>query len=216
MFEHEFGPRRRAGQLGAFFGPSSERSASLKAIQIRASSTPLKQLSFNLFLDNTWGAMDYDFGAGDFPRASYAAQTFGQNAPLDPGPGTALTISAFVRYQPTAALQTELSYDKSRLRRTDTGLVAFDDNIYSSRTTYQFTRNIWARARLDYSTLAKRFRPQIVLGWTPNPGTALFVGYSDDLSYNGRNPYTGQFEPGFHGNGRTFFIKASYLFKKSF
>jgi len=95
-------------------------------------------------------------------------------------------------------------------------LIAFDDNIYSSRTTYQFTRNIWARARLDYSTLSKRFRPQIVLGWTPNPGTALYVGYSDDLSRNGRNPYTGQFEPGFHGNGRTFFIKASYLFKKSF
>jgi len=216
VFEHEFGPRRRVGQLGAFFGPSSERSAPMKAIQIRANSTPMKQLSFNLMLDSTWGAMDYDFGAGKFPRASYAAQTFGQNAPLDPGPGRSLTISAFVRYQPTTALQTEFSYDKNRLRRYDTGLIAFDDNMFSSKTTYQFTRNIWTRARFDYSTLTKRFRPQIVMGWTPNPGTALYVGYSDDLSYNGRNPYTGQFEPGFHGNGRTFFIKASYLFKKSF
>lgn len=216
VFEHEFGPRRRPGQLGAFFGQSSERSAPVNAFQIRASSTPMKQLSFFILYDNTWGAMDYDFGAGDFPRASLAAQTFGQNAPLDPGPGFMLTIEGNVRYQPTSALGTELNFSKYRLRRNDTGLIAFDDNIYSSRTTYQFTRNIWARARLDYSTLSKRFRPQIVLGWTPKPGTALYVGYSDDLSYNARNPYTGQFEPGFQGNGRTFFIKASYLFKKSF
>jgi len=55
-----------------------------------------------------------------------------------------------------------------------------------------------------------------VMGWTPNPGTALYVGYTDDVSYNGFNPYTRLYEPGFHGNGRTFFIKASYLFKKSF
>ena len=216
VFEHEFGPRRHPGQLGAFFGPRSERSAPMKAIQIRASSTPVKQLSFFLLFDNTWGTMDYDFGAGDFPRASYAAQTFGQNAPLDPGAGDALTISASVQYRPTAALRTDLSFDKSRLKRYDTRLVAFDDNIFSSRTTYQFTRDIWVRARLDYSTLAKRFRPQVVMGWTPKPGTALYVGYSDDMSYNARNPYTGQFEPGFHGNGRTFFIKASYLFKRSF
>lgn len=216
VFEHEFGPRRRVGQQGAFFGNSSERSTTINAVQIRANSTPTKQLSLSLLFDTTWGAMDYDFGAGDFPRASYAAQTYGQNAPLDPGPGFMLTIDGSVRYQPTAALKTELNFSKYRLRRNDTRLIAFDDNIYSSRTTYQFTRNIWARARLDYSTLQKRFRPQIVLGWTPNPGTALYVGYSDDLSYNGRNPYTGQFEPGFHGNGRTFFIKASYLFKKSF
>ncbi|MEZ5423115.1 MAG: DUF5916 domain-containing protein [Pyrinomonadaceae bacterium] len=216
VFEHEFGPMRTPTRQGAFFGPNSERSAPMKAIQIRASSTPIKQLSFNLLFDNTWGTMDYDFGAGDFPRASIAAQLLGKNAPLYPGPGTALTISAFVQYRPTTALRTDFSFDKSRLRRYDTGLVAFDDNIFSSRTTYQFTRDIWVRARLDYSTLAKRFRPQIVMGWTPKPGTALYVGYSDDLSYNGRNPYTGQLEPGFHGNGRTFFIKASYLFKRSF
>jgi hypothetical protein len=54
------------------------------------------------------------------------------------------------------------------------------------------------------------------LGWTPNPGTALYVGYNDDFSYNGFNPYTRLPEPGLHGNGRSFFIKASYLFRKSF
>jgi hypothetical protein len=42
------------------------------------------------------------------------------------------------------------------------------------------------------------------------------VGYNDDLNYNGYNPYTRRLEPGISGNGRSFFIKASYLFKRSF
>ena len=100
--------------------------------------------------------------------------------------------------------------------RHDTGLVAFDENIFSSRTTYQFTRNTFARLRVDYSTLNYRVMPQFVLGWTPNHGTAIYVWYKDDMNYNGYNPYTGLREGGFSGNGRTFFIKMSYLFRKSF
>jgi hypothetical protein len=160
--------------------------------------------------------MDYDLGAGpDFPRVSRGA-LLDPNGGFDPGPGRQLFIDSSFRYQPTAAFQTQLNYRKVRLRRNDTGLIAFDDNIYSSRSTYQFSRNTFARLRLDYSTISRHLRPQLVLGWTPNPGTAVYVGYNDDVSYNGYNPFTGQFEPGMRGNGRTFFVKASYLFRKSF
>jgi hypothetical protein len=217
VFEHEFGPNRNATRQGAFFGPDPERSAKFKCIQVFVESTPRKQLYLYFFMDNTWGVMDYDLGGGPkFPRASLAAQTFGQNAPLDPGPGYQLFIQSTIRYQPTTALQTQLNYTKVRLRRDDTGLIAFDDNIYSSRTTYQFSRTVFARLRLDYSSLAQRMRPQFVFGWTPNPGKAVYVGYSDDFNYNAWNPYTGVREPGLISNGRTFFIKMSYLFKKSF
>jgi hypothetical protein len=109
-----------------------------------------------------------------------------------------------------------LNYVKSRLRRYDTRLVAFDDNIYALRGTYQFTRFIFARARVDYDTLAANIRGQFLLGWTPNPGTALYVGYNDDLNRNGFNPFTADLEPGFRRNGRTFFVKMSYLLRKSF
>ena len=161
--------------------------------------------------------MEYDFGAGPrFPRVSRAAVLFGQDAPLDPGPGDQLTINSTIRYQPTGAFQTQLDYNKQRLFRDDTHLLAFDENIFSWRSTYQFSRNTFARIRLDYATLESRFRPQFVLGWTPNPGTALYVGYNDDLNYRGYNPFTHVYEPGLHGNGRSFYIKASYLFKRSF
>jgi hypothetical protein len=135
---------------------------------------------------------------------------------FDPGPGDVLFIESSVRYQPTSAWQAQLNYTRNRLVRHDTGRVAFDDNVFSLRSTYQFTRNTFARMRLDYSNISTRFRPQLTLGWTPSPGTAIYAGYNDDLNYHGYNPYTGLHEPGFRGNGRTFFIKASYLFRKSF
>jgi len=109
-----------------------------------------------------------------------------------------------------------LDYTKSRLRRNDTRLLAFDENIFSFRSNYQFTRFIFLRARADYDTLASNVRGQLLFGYTPNPGTAFYVGYNDDISRNGFNPFTGQLEPGFRRNGRTFFIKASYLIRKSF
>jgi hypothetical protein len=59
-------------------------------------------------------------------------------------------------------------------------------------------------------------RGQFLFGWTPNPGTSFYVGYNDDMNRNGFNPFTGQLEPGFRRNGRTFFIKMSYLIRRTF
>ena len=226
-YEHEFGPNRGPGRLGAFFGPQSFRSAPFRALQSYIESTPNKKWYLFGFMDYTSGIMDYDFGNGPvYPRASAAYVNWkkcrltsvncGNEPPLDPGPGNQLTLQSTIRFQPTQAFQTQLDFNKKRLVRHDTGLAAFDENIFSSRSTYQFTRNTFARLRIDYSTLQRRVRPQLVVGWTPNPGTSVYVGYTDDFNYNGFNPYTRHYEPGFSGNGRTFFIKMSYLFKKSF
>ena len=64
--------------------------------------------------------------------------------------------------------------------------------------------------------LSTTARGQFLFGWTPNPGTSFYVGYNDDLQRNGYNPFNSQLEPGLRRNGRTFFIKASYLFRRSF
>jgi hypothetical protein len=137
-------------------------------------------------------------------------------APLDPGRGGLFELRLTLAYQPTNALRSTLDYTKNRLRRYDTNLVAFDVNLLSWRTTYQFTRFLFARARIDYETLPRRARGQFLLGWTPNPGTAFYVGYNDDANINTFSPINGQLEPGFRRNGRTFFIKMSYLFRRSF
>jgi hypothetical protein len=138
------------------------------------------------------------------------------NAPLDPGPGAFFHIDGNIRYQPSTPLNFTLSFTKERLRRNDTNLLAFDENIVSLKSTYQFTRFIFARGRIDYDSLASNVKGQFLFGYTPNPGTAFYVGYNDDMSRNGFSPFSRQLEPGFRRNGRTFFIKMSYLFRRSF
>jgi hypothetical protein len=228
VFEHEFGPKRAATRSGAFFGFDSERSAHRKEIYGFIETTPFKQLFFFTVLSHSVGNLDYDFGAGPkFPRVSapfLAWQASCAGIPdcavprpgFDPGPGDQLFIESTLRYQPTSAWQAQLNYTRTRLTRHDTGRVAFDDNVYSLRSTYQFTRDIFARMRLDYSNISTRFRPQLIFGWTPSPGTAFYAGYNDDFNYNGFNPFSRLPENGFRSNGRSFFIKASYLFRKNF
>jgi hypothetical protein len=199
-----------------FIGGDPERSAYNRDLYFYVESTPSKKYSFSIFSLYRWGQMDFDFGTGnpDFPRASPAA-IFDQGAPLDPGPGDQWTVEGSATYKPTDALRLSLNYNKARLVRDDTGLVAFDDNIYSLRGTYQFTRFIFARARVDYTSLGRNGRGQFLLGWTPNPGTSFYLGYNDDMNRNGQNPFSGALEPGFRRNGRLFFIKMSYLIRKS-
>ncbi len=216
-----------------FWGNDNERSAPNSCLYVFAQSTVNKKFNFNFFADQAYNIMDYDFGAGrKYPRVSIPAVT-ARNAqsaglcgvaippavclaPQDPGPGKFFNFSGGVTYQPLTPLNINLSYNKQRLRRNDTGLVAFDENIVSVKATYQFTRFVFARGRVDFDSIASNYKGQFLFGWTPNPGTALYIGYNDDLTRSGYSPFTGQLEPGFRRNGRTFFIKMSYLFRKSF
>jgi hypothetical protein len=212
LFEEEFGAKRTAHRQGAFLG-APERRTVWQGFTIEAGATPGKKYSATLVIDRSWNPFDYDFGAGaKFPRVSPAALT-NPYAPLDPGPGDTTDIIASFNWQPTDALRTSLSYTKSRLVRDDTKLVAYDQNIYSLRSTYQFTPFTFVRARIDYDSLQTSVRTQLLTGWTPNPGTAVYLGYNDDLNHNGFSPFTGHFEKGFQRNRRTFFIKMSYLFR---
>ncbi len=200
----------------SFAGNRSEDSIRSKNVFAYAGSTPSKKYSFFYLIAYRWGEHDFDFGAGPrFPRVSPAA-LLDPDAPLDPGAGNLFYTNGNVTYKATNDLNLTLSFDKSRLTRRDTRRVAFDENIVSLRTTYQFSRFTFVRARIDYDSLISNFRGQFLLGWTPNPGTAFYAGYNDDLNRSFFNPFNGELEPGFRRNGRTFFIKMSYLFRKSF
>jgi hypothetical protein len=209
LFETEFGP------VGTFVD-HSERSSPRDTVIVNAETTPSERFSIGLAFNYIWHSFDFDLGAGPkFPRVSPPALE-DPFAPLDPGPGKELRANLNLTYQPTNALRVDFDYTKNRLARDDTGLVAFDDNIYAIRSTYQFSRFTFVRARIDYDTLESNVRGQFLFGWTPNPGTSFYVGYNDDMNRNGFNPFTGQLEPGFRRNGRTFFIKMSYLIRRTF
>jgi len=75
---------------------------------------------------------------------------------------------------------------------------------------------LFTRLRLDYNSISANASGQALFGYNPSPGTAFYVGYNDNFNYNGVNPFVGGIEPRFERNNRTFFIRASYLFRKSF
>lgn len=224
IYEEEFGLKRIVNRGGAFFG-APERSTNNKSIFAGGGSTPSKKFSFEMYMNYNIGSHDYDFGGGPkFQRVSPAYLAYladpnrdPDNPPgLDPGAANGLYLETYFTYKPINKLEIRLNYTKSTLRRQDTKQLAFDDNIYSLRSTYQFTRFLFARTRIDYDSLAASVRGQFLFGWTPSPGTAFYAGYNDDAYYRGYDDFTGQYIPTYHRNSRKVFIKFSYLFRKSF
>ncbi len=212
VFEEEFGVRRGLGRAGAFSG-DSERSTTWEGVFVEAGSSPSEALAFTASFTATSDGFDYDLGAGSrFPRVSPAALA-NPDAPLDPGPAFARTISGSVTWRPTDALRTSVEASRNTLVRNDTGLMAYDATLASWRTTYQFTRFAFLRLRTDWDSARATMRGQYLFGWTPNPGTAIYAGYTDAATIDGIDPDTHRPVPGFRRTGRTIFVKLSYLLK---
>ncbi len=107
----------------------------------------------------------------------------------------------------------------------------FNNHIFRSKVNYQFTRELSLRAILDYNavlpnsqlvalTRTKSFKSDLLLTYLLNPGTALYIGYSDlyenvDVDRISAAPLrtlrlTGSPTT---STGRLFFVKLSYLFR---
>ncbi len=216
LFEEEFGLQRMPSRpnSGAFFG-DSERSSMQGWFSTNFEKQVNKQIYFGFFGGTIFNRYDFDFGAGPrFPRVSPAA--LAGSGQLDPGTGQQYDFSVWADWKPINPLRIGIEYNKNKLVRNDTGRTAFDSNIGTIRATYQFTRFIFVRTRLDYDSISSNVKGQFLFGWNPSPGKALYIGYNDDFNYNGFNPYSGNLEPRFARNSRTFFIRLSYLFRKSF
>jgi Domain of unknown function (DUF5916) len=196
VFEEELG--------GNFYG-DPDRSTIYKGAVLELGTSPMQQLSATLILGREWDNFDYDFGAPPrYARVSPAALA-DPNAPLDPGTGRSISVTGRVEVQPASALRITLDYSRNRLVRDDTGLVAFDESLYSLQATHYFTQAWFVRGRADYESLPSNVRGQFLLGWSPHPGTAVYAGYTDDLTRN----------DGLQRNHRTVFVKLSYLVKRS-
>ena len=170
VFEEEFG--------GAAFLGRGERRSWYHGFTLQAGTAPSARLSVSAAYDRSWNNLDYDLGAGRFPRVSPGA-LLDPGAPLDPGPADSSYVAGTLAIQPTEALRVSVSYEHGRLTRQDTHLDVFDQHLTSLGTQYAFSRALWVRGRLDYDTLDGRLFRQVVFGWTPRPGTALYLGYDE-------------------------------------
>ena len=188
LFEEEFGT--------AFF-EKPERSTLYKGFVFDVQTKPTKLIAAGVTVGREWDSFDYDFGAPPrFARVSPAA-LLDPNAPLDPGTGTLDSVSTHLEVQPVDALRVTFDYLLNRLVRNDTNLLAFDERLYSTQATYHFTSSSFARARVDYESLRDTFRGQLLVGWSPHPGTSLYAGYTRDVA------------------SRAVFVKLSYLVRRA-
>lgn len=201
LYEEEFGLKRMPTRAGIFFG-DGVRSAWQQFIYAEMNQKLNKQISYFVSGNYANNAFDFFFPVG--------------NGQINPGAGKQFSAEAQIDWNPVDALTTSINYKKSRLVRNDNRVRSFDSDVISLRSTYSFTRFIFTRMRLDYDSTRRNYAGQLLFAWTPSPGTAFYAGYNDNFNYNGVNSINDQLVPGFHRNTRTFFIRASYLFRKSF
>ncbi|MEO8650456.1 MAG: DUF5916 domain-containing protein [Acidobacteriota bacterium] len=201
LYEEEFGLKRAPTRpLGTFLGDPT-RGTWQQYFSGNVNQTVNKKFNYGFFIGFINNSFDY----------------FGRNSgQQDPQPGKQFDAEVWGEYKPIDPLRFSFNYRKSRLVRNDNRIRAFDSDLITVRSTYQFTRFLYTRMRVDYDSASRNYSGQLLFGWNPSPGKAFYVGYNDNFNYYGFNPFTDLREPGFQRNSRTFFIRASYLFRKSF
>ena len=102
----------------------------------------------------------------------------------------------------------------------------FDNHLLRSRLNYQFTRELSLRLIVDYNAVLpnssligldreKQFSSDILLTYLVNPGTALYVGYTDRYENLALDPGRSVERLGAPSTStaRQFFVKTSYLWR---
>ncbi len=181
-------------------------------------SAPVSQVSFNIVALRS-GNVNYN------PPAGAAPFLLNQNY-----------VQALVTVQPIGALTIDNTYLLDRDFNSHDGQFVYEVQTLRTKLNYQFTRAFSARAIVEYdSTLAnpletalvrtKEVQAQVLFTWLPHPGTAIYVGYNDDLqnlnhslcsrvaaACDPTQPILGRAD-GYLESGRQFFVKASYLLR---
>ena len=184
-----------------------------------ARGAPFAQLNFNLQAIRS-GNVNYNPVAGGTP--------FLMNQE---------TVQALFTLQPLRQLTADNTYLLDRDHAVKGGALVYESQVFRTKVNYQFTRAVSARVIVEYdSTLAnpaktslkrtKQVGTEALLTWLPHPGTAIYVGYNNDMQNLDRSLCNrlpcGACDPNntvapratnFLNDGRQIFVKASYLFR---
>jgi len=147
------------------------------------------------------------------------------------------TVQALFTLQPLRQLTADNTYLLDRDHAVKGGALVYESQVFRTKVNYQFTRAVSARVIVEYdSTLAnpaetslkrtKGVGTEALLTWLPHPGTAIYIGYNNDMQNLDRSLCNrlpcGACDPNntvapratnFLNDGRQIFVKASYLFR---
>ncbi len=184
-----------------------------------ARGAPFTQMNFNLQALRS-GNVNYNPVAGGVPSLMNEE-----------------TVQALVSVLPIRQVTIDNTYLLDRDHSVADGQLVYETQTFRTKINYQFTRAFSARVITEYdSTLAnpaetsllrtKDVQTQALLTWLPHPGTAIYVGYNNDIQNLDRslcnrmpgggcdpNNTTPPRSSNYLNDGRQFFVKASYLLR---
>ena len=114
--------------------------------------------------------------------------------------------------QPSGRLSQALSYRHIAFDRASTGERVYDVDILYSRTTYQFSRQFFLRAIVQYDSSRHRVLTDLLSSFELRPGTVVYAGYGSLIER--RDHRNGEWVVGsgdYQTSQRGLFFKASYL-----
>ena len=178
------------------------------------------------------------------PQFNFNLQAFyGGNVNYNPVTGAAPSllhedlVQALVSVQPIRQLTSDNTYLLDRDFEAGNRLFAYESQTLRTKLNYQFTKAFSARVIVEYdsvlanpltSSLArtKQVSTEALLTWLPHPGTAIYLGYNNDIQNLDRTlcqrglggdcdatvPILAR-SNNYLNDGRQIFLKASYLLR---
>jgi hypothetical protein len=148
-----------------------------------------------------------------------------------PEPADGENGNVWVTVRPAGNVRVDNSYILDRVQEPDTGLNVYNNHIVRSKVNYQFNRELSLRVIAQYNAVlanpavsslqnTKAFNTDVLVSYLVHPGTALYVGYNSDMQNLdpalSRDPAGSLLRTrnGFLNDGRQFFVKVSYLFRR--
>ena len=204
-------------QDGTLLTRNHNFSENLGGIVVRGA--PLSQLNFNIQAFRN-GNVNYNPVAGGVPSLMNEE-----------------TVQALFSIAPLRQLTADNTYLLDRDRSVADRALVYESQTFRTKVNYQFTRAFSARVIIEYDTTlanpletslprTKQLGTEALLTWLPHPGTAIYIGYNNDLQNldrvlcdRGQNGACSPTAPplprtsNYLNDGRQLFVKASYLFR---
>jgi len=117
-------------------------------------------------------------------------------------------------WQPTARMNQSIGYRRVDFRRADTREPVYELDLLNTRTTFQFSKQFFLRAIVQYDSLRARVLTDFLASYELRPGTVGYVGYGS--LYERRDFLGDAWVPGageYLTTRRGFFMKTSYLYR---
>lgn len=134
----------------------------------------------------------------------------------DPFVGKNTTFTFATQIQPTDNFTQTFTFINQNFNRALDGSNVYTENIFRSKTVYQFNENFFIRAVVQYDSYLDVILTDLLASFTLIPGTVLHVGYGslhENFEWNGTDWMSGTDLVKFYQTRQSLFIKASYNFQ---